>query len=245
MFKLESEPTDAQAILEKSIDLYRHTLSFTVLYSFIIATIISLPLMLIHRSFWHWHESSALCFILFAALIAFIFSSALLFHLYCYSSNVPSSIALALKQIMIKSPSLLLLMLTYILIVLSGTLLFIIPGIFFAFSLMFSFLLVLTANQSVFQSLTGSHQLVKQHWWHTFAIMSTPLLLNIVISLICFISVAEYGMFLKFSTASISLILAFVNIFIQMMFIPFIMSVTIVLLHDLRLRKSLASPPWN
>lgn len=241
MFKLASKPTDVVAILEESACLYRQTFPFTVFYSVIIAALLSLPFFLISSP--HWFPRVTLLII--AVLIAFIFSNALLFHLYCYCSNVPSNMFYSLKQTFIKSPALLFLMFAYVLIVLSGAILFIIPGIIFAYSLMFSFVFALTENHTTLQTLIDSHQLVWRHWRHTFFTMTTPLLLNIVISFICFIAIAEYGLLMKIPSQSIAKILALANIFIQTLFIPYLLSVTIVLLHDLRLRKSLASPPWN
>lgn len=243
MLKLASNPTDIQSILEKSAELYRQTFSFTVFYAVIVATLLSLPFFLISSP--HWLEYPSVLIMIVVALIAFIFSNALLFHLYCYCSNVPSNMFYSLKQTLVKSPALIFLMFAYILIVLSGAVLFIIPGIILAYSLMFSFILVLTENQATLQTLIYSHQLVWRHWRHTFFTISTPLLLNIVISLILFIAVTEYGILMKVSSHTIAKILAFINIFIQTLFIPYTLSVTIVLLHDLRLRKSLASPPWN
>lgn len=243
MFKLASKPTDAQSILEDSARLYRQTFSFTVLYSAIVAILLSLPFFLISSS--HWFKYPSIIIMILAALIAFIFSNALLFHLYCYCSNVPSSMFYSLKQTLIKSPALIFLIFAYILIVLSGAVLFIIPGIILAYSLMFSFIFVLTENKTTLQILIYSHQLVWQHWRHTFFTISTPLMVNIVISLISFVAVTEYGILMKTSPHTVAKILAFINIFIQTLFIPYILSVTIVLLHDLRQRKSLVSPPWN
>lgn len=243
MFKLASHPTDAIAILEESAHLYRETFSFTIFYSTIIAVLLSLPFFFISSP--HWFQYPHVSLLIIASLIAFIFSNALLFHLYCYCSNVPSNMFYSLKQTFIKSPALLFLMFTYVLIVLSGAILFIIPGIIFAYSLLFSFVFALTENQTTLQTLMNSHQLVWRHWRHTFFTMSTPLLLNIVISLIFFVAIAEYSILMKIPSQTIGKIIALVNIVIQALFIPYLLSVTIVLLHDLRLRKSLASPPWN
>lgn len=235
MLKLANRPTDIQSLLEESARLYRQTFSFAVFYSVTVAVLLSLPFFF----------KSSIFILIFAGLTAFIFSNALLFHLYCYCSNVPSNMFYSLKNTLFKSPALIFLMFAYVLIVLGGAVLFIIPGIILAYSLMFSFIVALTENKTTLQTLIYSHQLVSKHWYHTFFTISTPLLLNIVISFIFFIVVTEYGILMKVSSHTVEKILAFINIFIQTLFIPYILSVTIVLLHDLRLRKSLASPPWN
>jgi hypothetical protein len=108
---------------------------------------------------------------------------------------------------------------------------------------MFSFILVITDNQNVLQTLTMSHRLVWGHWWHTAIVISVPLLLNLTISLIAMlctiILLANQGM----GAPDIILTLSLLNLIIQTLFIPFIFSVALVLLHDLR-RRAVQFPRW-
>lgn len=243
MFKLQSEPIDKQTILENSFELYKQTLSLSLPYSAAIACLTSFPLLLVLSPL--WPRMGLIVIASLCGFIAFILSSALLFHLYSYCSGVPSNILSALKHALIKFPSLLLLAAVYAIIVLSGTMLLIIPGIILAFSLMFSFTLVLTDNTPMLQTLIKSHRLVWGNWWHSFFIISLPLLLNIVLSFACFITVAEVSTNMKLSIMTTGIILALLNTILQTLFIPLILTVILVLLHDLRQRKALSIPPWN
>lgn len=243
MFKFNSEPMDKQTILENSFELYKQTFSLSLPYSVAIACLTSLPLLLVLSPLWPRMEliiSVNLC-----GILAFILSGALLFHLYSYCNGVPCNFLSALKHALIKFPILLLLVTVYVIIVLSGTMLLILPGIILAFSLMFSFTLALTDNMPMLQTLIKSHRLVWGNWWHSFLIISLPLLLNIVLSGVCFITVAEVATNLKLSLLATGMILTLLNILLQTFFIPLILDVILVLLHDLRQRTALRTPPWN
>lgn len=243
MFKFNSEPMDKQTILENSFELYKQTFSISLPYSAAIACLTSLPLPLVLSPL--WPSIGLIIIISLCGILAFILSGALLFHLYSYCSGVPCNFLSALKHALIKLPTLLLLAAVYVIIVLSGTMLLILPGIILAFSLMFSFTLALTDNTPMLQTLIKSHRLVWGNWWHSFLIVSLPLLLNIVLSMVCFITVAEIAINMKLSIMTAGMILALLNIVLQTFFIPLILDVILVLLHDLRQRTALCSPPWN
>jgi hypothetical protein len=243
MFKLGREPTDTQSLLEESWRLYRSTLSFSLLYSFIVSCLITLPFLFMRDI--HNIDLLFIVTLVVASLLGFIITNALLFRVYCYCSQVPSNVFFSLKQVFVKLPGLIFIMFAYVMIVLSGAVLFIIPGLIFAFSLMFSFILVLTDNKAILQNLMASHQLVWPHWRHAFFTIVTPLLFNIVVSMIFFIIISEWGLSFKIPKQTIVILLAITNIIIQTLFIPYIIDVTVVLLNDLRLRKTLTTPPWN
>lgn len=243
MFKFRNEPIDKQTILEDSFELYKQTFSLSLPYSAAIACMTALPLLFVF--FMPLPRFGIMLFSSLCEIIAFILLSALVFRLYCFCSGVPCHFITAIKHALIKLPTLLLLAVVYAIIVLSGTMLLIVPGIILAFSLMFSFILVLTDNQTMLQTLITSHRLVWGNWWHSFLTICMPLLLNIILSLTCFITVAEVAINAQLSLPTTILILTPINAIIQMIMIPLILSVLLVLLHDLRQRKALQVPPWN
>lgn len=243
MLELKNKPTDKHEILMSSLVLFSQSLHIALPYSIIIACLSSFSPLIIFTPLWPtlW----GIFVMSLGILLAFIFSCALLFRLYCFTSHVPSNFFQSLKQVFTKLPNLLLLIMVYCLIVLSSVMLLIIPGVIFAFSLMFCFTLMLIDNQNILQTLIASHRLVWGHWWHCFLTMSIPLLLNIVALLACFISVTKMISHLNLSLKEAVVGLASLNVMLQSFFIPLTICVLLVLLHDLRQRKKLHVPPWN
>lgn len=240
MFRFKSEPIDKQSVLEEGFALYKHTLSISLPYSALIALLTTLPFL-----FRFSNQATFYLLTLLCVLISFILSCALLFHLYCYCYHVPSSFAVSLMQAFVKFPSLIYLAMVYGIIILSGTMLLIVPGVILAFSLMFAFILVLTENEPLLQNLISSHRLVWGNWWHSFFIMSTPLLLDIILILAAFITIAEISSLNKLSLYTTACLLGVSNFIVQTFLLPLILSISLVLLHDLRQRKVLHYPPWN
>src|SRR5690606_17394707 len=124
----------------------------------------------------------------------------------------------------------------YLIIILSGTMLLIVPGFILSISLLFAFLMVINENKGVLQSLMGSHQLVWGIWWHTFIVISVPLLLNLVIMLSGFVMLVSI-----FSTSlseTQGYIVAFsMQLILQSLLLPFSFCVAVVLFNDLRIRQ--------
>lgn len=70
---------------------------------------------------------------------------------------------------------------------LTGLALFIVPGIFLWISFLFFRPLVIFADKNIWDSIKGSYFLVKNNWWHTFAVMGsiTLVFLGLYYVLIC------------------------------------------------------------
>lgn len=247
MFTLKNEPQNTQHILEQGFTLYKQTFWASLPYTLCATILMFIPVTL--RTLYMMqagsvvHHDYAVWAILACWIGGFTLLSGLIFRLYCYCYQVPSHFIGSLQHSLSKLISLLLLGALYCIIVLSGTMLLIIPGMIFIISLMFSFILVITDNQNVLQTLTMSHRLVWGHWWHVAYVISIPLLLNIAITLTVMLSVIIMLSNMGAKLTEITITLAIFNIIIQTLFIPFIFAVGLVLLHDLR-RRAVQFPRW-
>ncbi|MBS0286787.1 MAG: hypothetical protein JSR17_05785 [Proteobacteria bacterium] len=241
MFTLKNEPQNSHQILEQGFSLYKHAFASSLPYSLCAAFLMIAPYTL---STLYASNKIVLWGILIAWLAGFTLLSGLIFRLYCICYNVTCHFTGSLTHAMFKLIPLLLLTALYCLIVLSGTMMFIIPGIIFAISLMFSFILVITDNQNVFQTLTLSHRLVWGQWWHVASVICIPLLLNIIFSLTLLLGFILVSTKLSLKIPDLTLGAMLINITVQSLFIPLIFSMVLVLLHDLRRRAFLKLPRW-
>lgn len=247
MFTLKNEPHDLQLILERGFQLYRQIFSLSLPYTLCATLLMFIPHTLstiyIFNNDLLGHSVLALWVMVLCWIGGFTFLCALIFRIYCYCYQIPSHFIGSLKHALFKLISVLLLSTLYCLIVLSGTMLLIIPGIIFTITLMFSFILVIIDNQNVLQTLTTSHRLVWGHWWHVVAVMAVPFLLNLTITLGIMLSIIVLLTNQGLKLTEITYALTLSNIIIQIIFIPLIFSIALVLLHDLR-HRAIHEPRW-
>lgn len=129
---------------------------------------------------------------------------------------------------------LLLFFIIYGLLILSSTMALIVPALFLLFASAFGVILLLTHNLSFTQSLMVSMRWVQGHWWHTFCTLIIPIIGFATILMVMF------NMEIKFMDHRIPSFKLFFQIpllLLELWFIPFMMSVAIVLLHDLKSRS--------
>ncbi|MBS0288670.1 MAG: hypothetical protein JSS07_01370 [Proteobacteria bacterium] len=245
MLTLKNEPQSAQAILEQSYNLFTQSLRISVPYSLMATLFIFVPQILIaicsSKEGLSNHLTIGILSIGWLGGITVL--SALLFRLFCHSYQIPSHFIGSLQHALFRLISLLLLGILYCLIILSGTMLLIIPGIIFIISLMFSFILVITENQTVLQTLIMSHRLVWGHWWHVVYVITIPLLTNIALTLTVLLSSILILTTLGANITTIMIVTTLLNMVIQTFFIPLMFTIALVLLHDLR-RRSVQIPRW-
>lgn len=245
MFTLKNEPQDILELLETSFTLYKHAFWLSLPFSFIAIMLMCVPHLLEATSIsllFSQHPlgpwTIGICWFL-----GIIVLSGLIFSLYCFSNQIPNHFITSMKHALLKCISILLLSALYALIVLSGTMLLIVPGIILSVSLLFSFILVITENQPVLQTLTLSHRLVWGHWWHTVIVISIPLVINIAATLSGLLIIGGILVNHGLSFSKIYIASSLYTIVLQTLFIPLIFSVALVLLHDLRQRVN-RHPRW-
>lgn len=249
MFTLKSEPQDKLSIIEQGFHLYKHIFWHALPYSLFAAAFIFIPQLFIDIKlpFSLAELGQNLRFIisaLFFWLFSFILLSALIFRIYCITAQLPLTFIDSIVHALSKLVPLLLLGILYALMVISGTLFLVIPGVILAISLMFSFILFITDNQNVLQTLLTSHRLVWGNWWHTLFVVSFPLLIDIAVSfsvLLCLITLSKVY---PISPTHLYFAVCISNIVIQTLFIPLIFSVALSLLNDLRARQGGPLPRW-
>lgn len=249
MFTLKSEPQDKLSIIKQGFHFYKHIFWRALPYSLLAAISIFIPQLFIdiQPPFTMANLVHNIPFIMSAGvcwLVGFVLISALIFRLYCISYQIPLTFWSSITHVLFKLIPLLLLGSLYVLMVISGTLFLIIPGIILAVSLQFSFILFITDNQNVLQTLLTSHRLVWGHWWHTLFVMSFPLLLDLAVSL--GVLLALITLFTQYHTELLTLyqIVCVTNIFVQAVFIPLIFCIALTLLNDLRCRQAAPLPRW-
>lgn len=129
----------------------------------------------------------------------------------------------------------------FVLAVLVGLLLLLVPGFILMVSLMMYMALLLFENKGAVDSLTGSHKLVWGNWWRSSAILTVALILVIVIfialGLVAVIVAPFAGLAMEdvvmVGLASELVFNAAFNVFLM----PFFTAVMIALYWDLKLRK--------
>src|SRR5687768_2050712 len=153
-------------------------------------------------------------------------------------------IGAALQAALLRLPALVVMMILFILAVMIGTLLLIIPGIILMVSLLLCYPTALFDNKGPVSALSESHRLVWGNWWRTFVMLSVGVIILIVIYLIVATIVGVIAPFLMVGGAGaedvllygmVSLVLIFV--FLSLLLTPFYISLGIAIYWDLKLRK--------
>lgn len=129
----------------------------------------------------------------------------------------------------------------FVLAVLVGLILLLVPGFILMVSLMMYMALLLFENRGVVDSLTGSHRLVWGNWWRSTAILTVALILVMVIFVALGFVAALVAPFAGMAMDDFVLMglvgeLAF-NALFNLFMMPFFTAVMIALYWDLKLRK--------
>ncbi|HEY5809522.1 MAG TPA: hypothetical protein VIT67_16220 [Povalibacter sp.] len=138
-------------------------------------------------------------------------------------------------------PLLFLMMILFIVAIVIGSILLIIPGVILMVSLMLCFNLMMLEAKGPVAALTGSHNLVWGDWWRTFAILSVGFIIVLVIYLavgmVLGVAIPLIGLGsdnpLMFSMISTVL----VGTLASLVLTPFYVGMLIAVYWDLKLRK--------
>lgn len=243
MFTLKNVPQNKQQILAASLRLFLHSFKSWLPFSLLCAICFTIPQFYFLAPLQEWQSLQELPWVaIICWLIALTLMAGMVFRLFCFCYHIPSNFLISLRHALFKIIPVLMQGALYALLVLGATMMLIIPGIIFTFSLLFSFILVITGNQNVLQTLISSHRLVWQHWWHTFFVMSFTFLLPIIVFLISFVGITALT-YTSLSSPAFYWLFSLTNIFLQAFLLPFSISTALVLLHDLRQRTT-ELPRW-
>ena len=129
----------------------------------------------------------------------------------------------------------------FVLAVIVGLILLLVPGLILMVSLMMYMALLLFEDKGAVDSLTGSHKLVWGNWWRSSAILTVALILVIVIFIALGVVAVILAPFAGLAMADIVMVtlvseLVF-NAAFNVFLMPFFTAVMIALYWDLKLRK--------
>lgn len=240
MYTIRSYPPNQFGIIKEALKLYKENFWISLSFAFPATLAYFVPSFLTGSNVslitkWDQNALQVLA-IVFGWVVGILLQSALIFKVYCTINHSPCRWLSALQEAFYKLFSLLLLTALYVLMVLSGTMLLIIPGIILALSLSFSFILVIIENQTVLQNLTLSHRLVWGHWWYTAGLMLFVFLLNACAYMVLFLAVFTLCPQCDYQHFSTQVTFFAANVLLQTLFMPFIISTALLLLEDLRKR---------
>ena len=128
--------------------------------------------------------------------------------------------------------------LLYLLAMMGGMVLLVIPGIILSVSMAFYMLCILFDGDGVLESLRHSHRLVWGSWWRTVVLTSVIMVVYMVIYLAIGVPVAildELVFDVQFGEQGMFALLG--DLLASAITIPMMASVFIVVFHDLKLRK--------
>ncbi|MGE4348839.1 MAG: hypothetical protein AB7D28_03665 [Candidatus Berkiella sp.] len=250
MFSLLTKSSQQSEILESGFKLYKFSYTQGALLAFIASFFFLVPL------YWPYitltsnihiseHSVTHLLMLSLSWLLSLIFSLGLLFKLHCLCNGIQNSTLQSIKQSLYRLVTTLLVAALYLIIVFSGTMLLIVPGFILSITLMFSFMMVVNENKGVLQSLLTSHQLVWGNWWHTFVIMSVPLLLNIIIMLLAFVLLVSIFSKALFQITGWYYYVFALHLILQSLLLPLTFSIALVLFNDLRIKQRQNQSPFT
>lgn len=129
----------------------------------------------------------------------------------------------------------------FVLAVVVGLILLLVPGFILMVSLMMYMALLLFENKGAVDSLTGSHKLVWGNWWRSSAVFTVALILVTVIFIALGVVFAIAAPLVGLATQDIVMVtlvgeLVF-NAAFNLLLMPFFTAVMIALYWDLKLRK--------
>lgn len=249
MFTLNKKPCNSFEVVQNGFALYRFAWTKGFWLSFIVVILILGPVYWPHILAPNSDQEASQLFetlpfqitLLSCWLIAFVLMCSLIFKLHCICHGLQCSYYQAIKHSMSRCIPTFLVGLLYIIAVVSGTALLIVPGFILAISLMFCLFLAINENKGIILALVTSHRLVWGHWWHSLASIAFPLFIMISANMLVVIITASLFKHFQMPLEFLFVFAFGLQVFIQSILIPLGFCIALVLLHDLRVRKDYTS----
>ncbi|VAW79462.1 hypothetical protein MNBD_GAMMA13-1200 [hydrothermal vent metagenome] len=132
-------------------------------------------------------------------------------------------------------------MILYLLVVMLGSMLLLIPGLILMLSLFFYSLLIVIDNRGALQSLKTSHNLVWGNWWRTATVISIPGILIMVVYVALGVIAGVFGIMGDVDATTMdtgmTMIISIVGITASVIGLPLFYAIALTQMHDLKLRK--------
>lgn len=101
-----------------------------------------------------------------------VYACPLIAYIGAVANGAPVGLGTAIGRGLKRAPAFLVASVVFTLIVLVGTLLFVVPGAWASVALTFCFFAIVLENQGVVASFETSHRLVRGRWWHTAIVVT-------------------------------------------------------------------------
>lgn len=241
---IATEPVSIAKVLDSSIKLY--TASFSKLIGiFSILAVLYIAMGLLTATFQPNPAAPPdaaaellmenlpllLGFVIVFSVASFVLYAAIIYRLDNVANEREDSFAEALTVGFRAFPSMFWAVFLYILAIIGGSILLIIPGLILSISLMFYLYFIVIDGLSGYSSLKASHSLVWGHWWRTSTIFTVPMIIWIAVMF-------TFGFLMAILAAGNQALVQVVTNLISVLVMPYFFALGYVQFHDLKLRKS-------
>ncbi len=176
---------------------------------------------------------------LIATVVGFVFYNAIIIRLDANASDrqlsLGDSLSIGLKKLL----PVLVGMILYVIAVMLGSIVLLVPGIILMMSLFFYPMLIVVDNHGILDALKTSHRLVWGNWWRTSTVLMVPAALMMVIYIaLGFVTGVTAGLTGGVEqTTGMPITLTLFSIAVGTIGGPLFYAIMLVQLHDLKLRK--------
>lgn len=171
MYQAATSPQSIGGVLDDGFRLFRASLPQVVVLAFVGTLVGQVPNMLVAEPMADV-GTMVLVAVVASLVLSLGFYGAVVGRINGVAQQQPLSLGEALLLGLRRLLPLLAVTILYMIILILGFLLLLIPGIIFGLSLMFSFYIVLLEGKGPLAGLAESHRLVWGNWWRTLVIVS-------------------------------------------------------------------------
>lgn len=170
-------------------------------------------------------------FVIVFTLLSFVLYAAIVYRLDNVAYERDDSFFEAMTVGLKAFPSMFFAVILYIVVVMLGYILLIIPGIILTLSLAFYLYFIVVDGYGGYGALKASHSLVWGHWWRTTAIFTVPMIIMIA-------AMFTLGFVMAILSAGNQALLQILMNLLSVIFTPYFFALGYVQFQDLKLRKS-------
>jgi len=245
MFQYASNPQSIGKVLDNGIRLCLSTFKSVVGIAFVGAFISNLPNLFspapqAGQVFPAAQMSQFMGLALITMVASLMFYNAVVFRINAIASSKDTSLSAALSTGLKKLLPVLIGLILYMVAVIVGSVLLVIPGIILMMSLFFYSMLIVVDDSGMVASLKTSHRLVWGNWWRTTTVLMVPAILMMVIYFaIGFVAGITAGVTggIGDAATSMPIMIAAFGVVVGTIGGPLFYAIMLVQLHDLKLRK--------
>jgi hypothetical protein len=170
--------------------------------------------------------------IILVSILMFALYGGIIYRLDNLVHGQPDSFVEALQFGFTKLPSSFFAMVLYVIAIMVGSLLLLIPGLILMESLALYLYFIVIENKGAIAALRASHGLVWGNWWNTMAVFTPPMIIWLAVMLTVGIVIGLLGM------AANQVLIQVVTNLLSVFVTPYFFTLGFVQYHNLKLRKS-------